>query len=1061
MRDLGRLTVSVCILGMLLAAPLRAEQAKTHSAPPVSPPRSTDGLVGLWHFDEGVGSRVADASGKGNHGFIRGTVRWVSGVSGKAVYLNGVDTFVLVRKSPSLDLNNATVEAWLYVEKLGGGIAFCDGANWEDCRLNVHFSTGSGATGQVFFTHSNGERYLSTPGPGIPLKQWCHIAATCDGETKKLYVNGAPALSVPQQFQPTTRETNLRIGQTPGLAPGCFQGAIDEVAVYSRALSGEEIAANAKRHAPPKEAPSAVAAVVSDYARPVRFPATSLSAPLSAEIVDDAQASEGAAIELNGAKKRAGDDRISAEFPVARSSGRYVLKARVKTRDMYDLGRAWRVQIHVGDDIVGWDVLHGYHFQGVKGYREFSIPFELAEPGLKPVVSMFWVGEDPSEPIVRLDGVEVVRTGALPVLQITKVWPDKIRYLEDEDGTITVTCRNTTAGDVTGVVKVMLIHDLESPKVIAEQPVSLAAGASKQLAIPLRHGGGKFGYEVRATAYVNGKTVDAASEYFCVTNNPYDVCTHQYRFSDWEFDRKDWRKRIPSAEEVVGTMVQGRWEQLKPRTLWSMRYWLDLNPSDEDLAECAAEARDAYVTLHEVYSWSEGGMVDMNPKAEIWVCGDDGRWLYSRRQIAGQVAAVKKHGIGVVTYIIPYGQGLPALDLLRERPEWFCTSAETKDFAGYNVAAIKKVREFRKRLLAAPKSKWPLLQSEALSGPGLSYIKLNYARRDVLDYVTDRLVDSIRTFDWDGIRWDCGNVETGWMYGPWKPFLDMHGKPLCRSPEEMITQTVSNVQYFRSRIRKERPNFCFGLNYGGVFPTLYPKLTTAFMRGGGWLLDEETRRWSWHDSAYRTWDKYYEYLSDRGELMTSNGGHYNPYGLHITVPGTWHTGRMYHMILGLAGHGHPEMYLRSKVFPIGDTTQFAVRFGRYLFDNTFRRVDDPERFMDVASSRPIWWQRSVLRKRSNAKETWVVHLINPPVGKAIEDNVKSDLAPPVREITVSLKVPDGRESIRAWALTSESWKTGERPATQAVPLAVRRSDGKAIVSIPEILFWKVLVLECK
>ena len=1025
--------------------------------------RSTEGLVGLWRFDEGTGNRVMDASGKENHGAIRGTARWVSGVSGKAVYLNGVDTFVLVRSSHSLDLKDATIEAWLYVEKLGGGIAFSDGANWENNRLNVHLSTGAGADGRAFFTHSDGKKYVSTPGPAMPVKQWCHIAITCDGKTKKLYLNGSPAMSAPQQLEPVTQETNLRIGFTPGLAPGYFQGAIDEVAVYSRALSAAEIAADARRHTPPKKAPSAVAAVVSDYAEPVRFPAMSLSAPLSAEIVKDAQASEGTAIELNGAKKRAGDDRISAEFPVAKSSGQYVLKIRINARDMYDLGKGWRVEVRVGDEVVAWDVFHGYHFKGVQGYREFSIPFYLSEPGLKPAASMFWIREDTSKPVVRVDHVEIARVGDLPALQITRVWPDRIRYRTDEEGTVTVTCRNTTTRDVAGVVTVELIHDLNAPKILGRHNVNLAPGETKELKMPLRHGGDKFGYEVGATATVNGKTVHTASEYFCVTNNTYDVATHHGRFGNWEFDRKDWRKELPErgASAHFGSMVGGTWDKLKHEVAWNIRLWLDLNPSDEDLAECAAEARDAYVTWFEVYSWTEGGLVDMDPKAEIWVCGDDCHWLYSKRQIAGQVAAMKKHGIGVVTYALPYGQGLPSLDLLRERPEWFCTSREARDFTGYSVAAIKKIRAFRKRLEAAPKSKWPRFQIEANTMPSLPYLKMNFTQRDVIDFAADRLIDSIKTYGWDGLRWDCGNLETGRIWGQWFPFLDMYGKPLCADREQMVAQTVEHVRYFRQRIRKFRPDFTFGLNWGGPNPLNFPRLTDAFMRDGGWLLDEEIRRASWHDSAIRFWDKYYEYLSDRGEFMTSRGGHYNPYGLHIIVPGTFHAAYMYHMILGFAGHGHPEFYLRSKVFPIGDTAQFAVRFGRYLFDAELRRVENPERFVKVGSSRPLWWQRSVLRKRLDAAETWVVHLVNPPKGKAIEDNVTSELAPPVRRATVSIQVPDGRNAVRAWALTSESWTTGDRPKTQAVPLDVRRAGGKATVSVPEILFWKVIVFEFK
>lgn len=788
------------------------------------------------------------------------------------------------------------------------------------------------------------------------------------------------------------------------------------------------------------------------YTDPVRIESEALGVPPGGRIVADPDASGGKSVELHGEKKKSGADRIHANFPKAESAGRYALKVRLSADGLYDLARGWRVQVEAGGDMVGWDVFHGYQFKGAKGYRDLVVPFELPQGGLEPVVSMFWVEEDASKPVVRVDSMEVVRLGDLPSLQITKVWPDKIRYLENEDGTVTVTCRNATAADLQGKVKLELVYALDAPRQIGEQAVSLASGASTKIRFPMHHGGGTFGYEARATALVNGKAVHTASEYFCVTNNPNEVATHHGRFSRWELDPRIRGKHTPSAESILGAMVQGRWDQLKHEINWNIRYWLDLDPSDGDLAECALQAREAYVTWFEVYSWCPGGCIDMDPKAEIWNCGDDGRWLYSKRQIKGNVASLKKHGIGVCTYILPYTQGIEGLDLMRERPEWFCNFAQ-------GVAGVKKVREFRKRMEAAPESQWPRLQQEALGmGNGL-YLKLNFTRRDVLDYVIDRVTDSIRTYDWDGIRWDVGNLETGPIYGVWKPFLDFYGKPLARTPQKMVAQTVENVKYFRARLRKERPNFYFGLNWGGGWPLDYPKLTAAFMNGGGWLLDEETRRWSRPDCAYRTWDKFYEYMSDRGELMTSNGGHYNPYGLHIVIPGSFGAAHLYSMIFGIAGHGHPEFHTRSKVFPIGDATQFAVRFGRYLFDNTFRRVDKPERFVNVAAPRPVWWRKSVLRKQAGGKDTWVIHLINPPLEKAIEDNLKSNLPEPMRNVAVSLNLPPGRTRVQAWALMSESWRFGDRPVTQAVPLEVRRARGKATVTIPELLFWKVLVFE--
>jgi hypothetical protein len=56
-------------------------------------------------------------------------------------------------------------------------------------------------------------------------------------------------------------------------------------------------------------------------------------------------------------------------------------------------------------------------------------------------------------------------------------------------------------------------------------------------------------------------------------------------------------------------------------------------------------------------------------------------------------------------------------------------------------------------------------------------------------------------------------------------------------------------------------------------------------------------------------------------------------------------------------------------------------------------------------------------------------------------------------------MPAGRQTVRAWALTCESWRTGEKARTQAVPLEVLRDGGTLIVRLPEVLFWKLVVFE--
>lgn len=77
--------------------------------------RGNAGLVAAYNFEEASGTRVVDASGKGNHGIIRGAKRVSKGKFGKALSFDGVNDWVTVNDSVSLDLRTGmTLEAWVY-----------------------------------------------------------------------------------------------------------------------------------------------------------------------------------------------------------------------------------------------------------------------------------------------------------------------------------------------------------------------------------------------------------------------------------------------------------------------------------------------------------------------------------------------------------------------------------------------------------------------------------------------------------------------------------------------------------------------------------------------------------------------------------------------------------------------------------------------------------------------------------------------------------------------------------------------------------------------------------
>ena len=213
------------------------------SATATPAPSPDPGLMGAWLMDEGSGTTIADSSGNGNTGALVGSPTWVTGVKGLALHLGGSD-YATCPSNPSLDITGPlTLAAWVrpdtvatqYLIKKGtyGGI------NGYELSLS--------SAGKVFFrlnqvASGNTYRIDSTTSYPADGSTWMHVAGTYDGTTMRLYVNGVLEASVAGPSSIISNKQVLGIGaQSNGISP--FQGALDEVRVWSRSLSAAEIQA--------------------------------------------------------------------------------------------------------------------------------------------------------------------------------------------------------------------------------------------------------------------------------------------------------------------------------------------------------------------------------------------------------------------------------------------------------------------------------------------------------------------------------------------------------------------------------------------------------------------------------------------------------------------------------------------------------------------------------------------------------------------------------------------------------------------------------------------------
>jgi hypothetical protein len=203
------------------------------------------GLVAAYNFNEGGGSAVTDTSGNNNTGTLGSGVTWTTqGKNGNALVFNG-GAFVTIPHSASLNLTTGmTLEAWLYptvsaaawssaiMKEQTGEFVYVLYAGSPANRPSVQFNVNNSTTG-------TGERAV-TGSAALPVNTWTHLAGTFDGATLRLYVNGSLVASQPFAGPIFTSTGALRLGGN-GVWGEYFTGRIDDVRVYSRALSQTEI----------------------------------------------------------------------------------------------------------------------------------------------------------------------------------------------------------------------------------------------------------------------------------------------------------------------------------------------------------------------------------------------------------------------------------------------------------------------------------------------------------------------------------------------------------------------------------------------------------------------------------------------------------------------------------------------------------------------------------------------------------------------------------------------------------------------------------------------------
>jgi hypothetical protein len=211
----------------------------------VSNAAPTGGLVASYSFNEGSGATTADRSGNGLTGTLNNMTWTTAGRFGNGLVFNGSNGYVDLGNPAALQLTGSmTLEAWVKAAANPGDDGFIigksDGPGWQ-LKTSPDNGPHQFCT-KVSETTTLAARRFSTSTRA--LNTWYHVAAVYDAtaRTLQLYVNGVVENGVSAGTVPAAqlnRAVNVLIGRR---ADGFFfNGTIDEVRIYSRALSSAEI----------------------------------------------------------------------------------------------------------------------------------------------------------------------------------------------------------------------------------------------------------------------------------------------------------------------------------------------------------------------------------------------------------------------------------------------------------------------------------------------------------------------------------------------------------------------------------------------------------------------------------------------------------------------------------------------------------------------------------------------------------------------------------------------------------------------------------------------------
>lgn len=250
------LLISINLLAVLIV-PLTTDAATSVN---LTKPPNNLGLVGYWTFDgPDMSPNVRDKSGNGRHGLLKNftSTTTAAGKQGQALEFDGTNDYVDADHGITFD-NQMTITAWVYLDTYSDNDSSPDFGNRNIINSNDPNNTNidTEAHGIAVDDTSNGlaegrlnwdvstdsSNRITVEGDVVPLGEWHHIVFTVNAGSAKIYQNGTERNSGTYTDNGIEDPGQWKIGKfSKESLDGFFDGLIDDVRIYNRALSAQEI----------------------------------------------------------------------------------------------------------------------------------------------------------------------------------------------------------------------------------------------------------------------------------------------------------------------------------------------------------------------------------------------------------------------------------------------------------------------------------------------------------------------------------------------------------------------------------------------------------------------------------------------------------------------------------------------------------------------------------------------------------------------------------------------------------------------------------------------------